>query len=175
VPGRYTTASLLLTLFGPRDVTLVEAPFARVMPLVAAGECDAGLVIHEGRFTYEGHGLLAIADLGELWQQATGLPLPLGVIAIQRHLGPDLYAGVGALLRASVALAQRDPAATRAFVREHSQELADDVCARHIALYVNAFTLDLGDTGRAAIDELLRRGRAAGHLPAGTSPWWEGR
>jgi 1,4-dihydroxy-6-naphthoate synthase len=174
IPGRNTTASLLLSLFAPRDCTFVEARFEQVMPLVASGACDAGLVIHEGRFTFGDHGLVAVADLGGHWERATGLPLPLGVVAMRRDLGARLFAAAGDVLRGSVELARRDPGAPRAFVREHAQELDEAVQDRHIALYVNDFTVDLGAEGRAAVDALLQRGRAQGLLPGGPSPWPEG-
>ena len=173
IPGRHTTAFLLFAQFAPRDCTLVEVRFERIMPMVASGEVDAGLVIHEGRFTYHQHGLLALADLGQLWERATGLPLPLAVIAMRRDLGLALHRQVGSLLRDSVALARATPEAPRAFVREHAQELDDVVCDRHIRLYVNDFTVDLGERGRAAVDAFLQRGRALGLLPAGPSPWME--
>lgn len=175
VPGRHTTAALLLGLFGPRDCAPVPMRFDRIAPAVESGGCDAGVIIHEGRFTYERHGLLPLADLGELWERSTGLPLPLGVFALRRDLGAGAYEAAGALLRASVELARADPQAPRAFVRAHAQELDDAVCDRHIALYVNGFTVDLGEQGRTAIETLLARGRAAGLLPEGPGPWWAPR
>lgn len=176
VPGVHTTAFLLLSSFagGPLG-EVVPMPFHEVMPAVAQGRCDAGLVIHESRFTYRDHGLRELADLGVLWERATGGPLPLGVIAARRDLPADVVRDVGRLLRQSVEAARREPAAPRAYVRAHSQELADDVCDRHIALYVNDFTVDLGAVGRRAIEQLLARGRDAGLLPAGGSPFAEGR
>jgi 1,4-dihydroxy-6-naphthoate synthase len=174
IPGRHTTAFLLFAQFAPRDCTFVEVRFERIMPMVASGEVDAGLVIHEGRFTYHQHGLLALADLGQLWERATGLPMPLAVIAMRRDLGRDLHAKVGRLLRDSVALARATPEAPRAFVREHAQELDDVVCDRHIRLYVNDFSVDLGERGRASIDAFLQRGRSLGLLPDGPTPWLEG-
>jgi 1,4-dihydroxy-6-naphthoate synthase len=174
IPGLRTTAHLLLRALVPvvpREV--VPMRFEQVMPAVAAGVCDAGLVIHEGRFTYAAHGLRELADLGALWERATGGPLPLAVIAARRDLPAAAFRAVGALLRQSVEFARREPQRPRAFVRAHAQELADEVCDRHIALYVNDFTVDLGDRGRRAIEELLRRGRAAGLLPAGPSPFRE--
>jgi 1,4-dihydroxy-6-naphthoate synthase len=173
IPGRFTTANLLLASFAPPPRQCVEMSFDRVMPAVAAGECDAGLVIHEGRFTYAAHGLRELADLGVLWEGATGGPLPLGVIAARRDLDAGTFRALGDLLRRSVARARREPERPRDYVREHAQELAPDVCARHIALYVNDFSEELGARGRRAIDELLRRGRASGLLPPGPSPFRE--
>lgn len=175
IPGRNTTAFLLFSMFAPRDCQFVETRFEQVMPMVARGECDAGLVIHESRFTYAQHGLVALADVGQLWERRTGLPLPLGVIAMRRDLPRALFDRTGELLRASVELARQRPEAPREFVRKLAQELDDSVCDRHIGLYVNEFTVDLGDAGRAAIDALLAVAREQGLLAAGRSPWWEGR
>lgn len=174
IPGRHTTAFLLLTTLAPHaSREVVPMRFDQVMPAVARGDCDAGLVIHESRFTYREHGLRELADLGVLWERATSGPLPLGVIAARRDLPAATFVALGELLRASVVHARAHPQASRAYVREHSQELADSVCDRHIALYVNDFTIDLGAAGRRAILELLARGRAAGLLPAGPSPFRE--
>jgi 1,4-dihydroxy-6-naphthoate synthase len=173
IPGRHTTAFLLLSTLLPRPEECVPMRFEQVMPAVANGECDAGLVIHESRFTYREHGLRELADLGVLWEDATGGPLPLGVIAARRDLDAPTHHAIEKVLRASVELARRAPARTRPYVRAHAQELSEDVCDRHIALYVNDFTEDLGPRGRAAIDELLRRGRAEGLLPAGPSVFRE--
>lgn len=173
VPGLHTTAFLLVARYAPADCEWVPMSFEQVMPAVAAGQVAAGVVIHEGRFTYRRHGLAALADLGELWERDTGGPLPLGVIAARRDLPLARHREVGAVLRASVELARAQPALPRDYVRRHAQELDDAVCDAHIALYVNEFTVDLGARGRAAIDELLRQGRAAGLLPQGGSPWRE--
>lgn len=173
IPGRHTTAFLLLSTLAPAPREVVPMRFEQVMPAVARGEVDAGLVIHESRFTFRDHGLRELADLGVLWERATGGPLPLGVIAARRDLPATTFAAIGALLRASVELAWEEPWRVQPFVRAHSQELSDEVCARHIGLYVNDFTAELGPKGRAAIDQLLQRGRAAGLLPAGPSPFRE--
>ena len=171
IPGQNTTAFLLFRMFAGAEFEFVPLRFEQIMPAVARGECDAGLVIHESRFTYRDHGLACTADLGQLWEQKTSGPLPLGVIAIRRSLGARAHAAVSRLLRESTLRARSRPQDARAFVREHSQEMADDVCDRHIALYVNDCTVDLGGTGRAAIDAMFARGRALGLLPAGRSPW----
>ncbi|MBL8755779.1 MAG: 1,4-dihydroxy-6-naphthoate synthase [Planctomycetes bacterium] len=174
IPGRHTTAFLLLSVLAPvppREV--VPMRFEQVMPAVARGDCDAGLVIHESRFTYRDHGLRELADLGVSWERATGGPLPLGVIAARRDLDAATFRELGTVLRASVELARREPERPRAFVQQHAQELAADVQRRHIDLYVNDFSVDLGAQGRSAIEALLARGRAAGLLPAGRSPFRE--
>jgi 1,4-dihydroxy-6-naphthoate synthase len=173
IPGRHTTAFLLMSTLAPKPPReVVPMRFDQVMPAVARGDCDAGLVIHESRFTFRRHGLRELADLGVLWERATGGPLPLGIIAARRDLPPDVFGELGSVLRSSVELARREPAATTAFVQAHAQELSPDVQRAHIDLYVNEFTQDLGGVGRTAIETLLARGRAAGLLPAGRSPFW---
>jgi len=170
IPGRYTTAYLLLRALGPA-LEVVPMRFEAIMPAVAAGVVDAGLIIHESRFTFAGHGLVQLADLGALWEARTGLPLPLGVIAAARGLGDEVAAAIERGIRGSIAAARARPEAAWPYVRAHAQEMDPEVCRQHIALYVNDFSLALGDEGRAAIDELLARGEAAGLLPGGPSPW----
>ncbi|HEB51868.1 MAG TPA: 1,4-dihydroxy-6-naphthoate synthase [bacterium] len=173
IPGAHTTAFLLASSLLPRPAEVVAMRFDRIMAAVVGGACDAGLVIHESRFTYEQHGLVQLCDLGVLWERQTGGPLPLGVIAARRDLDAATFAGIGAMLRDSVRLARAEPERPRAWIREHAQELAEEVQAQHIELYVNDFSEELGDDGRRAVDELLRRGRGCGLLPAGRSPWHE--
>src|SRR5204863_178931 len=121
---------------------------------VAAGEVDAGLIIHESRFTYADHGLVAVADLGEWWERETGLPVPLAGIGARADLDDASVEAAERAIRASVEHAFAHPSASRAYVLAHSQELSDEVCDAHIALYVNEFSLDLGDEGLAAIERL---------------------
>lgn len=175
IPGEATTANLLLRMFGPSALERVTMRFDRIMPALAAGEVDAGLVIHESRFTYPEHGLACVADLGEAWEAATGLPLPLGVIVARRELPEATAAAVERGLRASVEAAWAAPEATAAYVRAHAQELDDDVCRRHIALYVNELSASLGEEGRRAIEVLVQRMRELGAMPADApGPWRAG-
>jgi len=139
----------------PKAVKVV--PFAEIMPGVAAGEYDAGLVIHEARFTYPRYGLHALADLGEWWEGDTGLPIPLGAILAHRDR-VDAQAATG-WVRNSLKRAWAEPDRSRTYVLEHAQEMERDVVKQHIELYVNDFTDSLGDEGYAAIETLL--GRAA--------------
>lgn len=176
IPGHYTTAHLLLRTFytelagaEPLDVRIMG--FEQIMPAVAEGRVDAGLIIHESRFTYPAHGLIEFADLGVLWERSTGLPLPLGMICAARTLEPAIIDAIEDGLRRSVELGFREPERSRGWIREHAQELDPEVCRRHIELYVNDFSIALGPEGRAAIDELLARGRASGFLPTGPSVW----
>jgi 1,4-dihydroxy-6-naphthoate synthase len=165
VPGERTTAYLLMRLWSaaapPAEIVVV--PFHKIMPGVAAGEYDAGLVIHEARFTYPRFGLTALADLGEWWEGETGLPIPLGAILARKGAVDPTEAADW--IRTSVRHAWAYPAASQDYVLAHAQEMEPDVVARHIALYVNAFTEDLGEEGRAAVDALLSRAAALGTSP----------
>ncbi len=157
IPGRDTTAFLLLRVFAPAvdEGDLVEVRYDEVLRAVETGEVDAGLIIHESRFTYRDHGLERVADLGELWEERTGLPVPLAAICARDDLDEELRADVERALRASVEYAFAHPDASRDYVRAHAQELSDDICRQHIALYVNEFSVDLGADGLAAIDALV--------------------
>jgi 1,4-dihydroxy-6-naphthoate synthase len=166
VPGERTTAYLLFRLWAAErgvEVDVRVMSFEKIMPAVAAGEVDAGLVIHESRFTYPAYGLAPACDLGDWWEGTTGLAIPLGAILARRDV--DALT-VEVSIRASVELATSDPAATRDYVRAHAQEMDDEVCRQHIGLYVNDFTVDLGDEGFAAVRGLLERSAAAGLTPA---------
>jgi len=161
VPGRETTAFLLLRLAAPALGEIVELRYDRILDAVVAGEVDAGLIIHESRFTYREHGLVAVADLGEWWEGETGLPVPLAGIFARSDLEPDVVDAAEAAIRASVEYAFAHPEASREYVRSLSHEMSDEVCAAHIALYVNASSVDIGDEGLVAIDRLLGRAAAA--------------
>lgn len=170
VPGDRTTAYLLFRLWATdsaqRPARIEVVPFHEIMPGVAAGTYDAGLVIHEARFTYPRYGLTALVDLGEWWEADTGLPIPLGAILARRGVVDPGHATQW--IRASLHHAWANPDASRAYVLEHAQEMEPDVVKQHIALYVNEFTADLGEEGRAAVDTLLHR--AATEIPG-----WPGR
>jgi 1,4-dihydroxy-6-naphthoate synthase len=161
VPGRETTAFLLLRLAVPGLGEAVELRYDRILDAVVAGEVDAGLIIHESRFTYGEHGLVAVADLGEWWEGETGLPVPLAGIFARSDLGPELVSDAEATIRASVEYAFANPEASRDYVRSLAHELSDEVCAAHIALYVNEHSVDVGGEGLVAIDRLLGRATAA--------------
>jgi 1,4-dihydroxy-6-naphthoate synthase len=174
VPGDRTTAYLLLRLWAaersadraPARIEVV--PFHEIMPGLAAGRYDGGLVIHEARFTYPRYGLTALADLGEWWEGRTGLPIPLGAILARR--GAVDPAEAAAWVRESVRYAWAHPEASREYVLAHAQEMELDVVARHIDLYVNEFTADLGEEGYAAVRELLDRAAAVGLTPPVRAP-----
>ena len=161
VPGRETTAFLLLRLAAPALGEVVELRNDRILPAVVAGEVDGGLIIHESRFTYGEHGLVSVADLGEWWEGDTGLPVPLAGIFARSDLEPEFVEEVEAAIRASVEYAFANPEASRDYVRSLSKEMSDEVCASHIALYVNEHSVDIGEEGLTAIDRLLGRATAA--------------
>lgn len=166
VPGDRTTAYLLFRLWsGQRPPARIEVvPFHQIMPGVAEGRFDAGLVIHEARFTYPRYGLTALVDLGEWWEGDTGLPIPLGAILARRATVDPVEAAEW--IRKSVSMAWANPAASHDFVLANAQEMEPDVVQRHIGLYVNEFTLELGKEGLAAAETLLGRAAEAGLTPA---------
>jgi 1,4-dihydroxy-6-naphthoate synthase len=168
VPGQYTTALLLLRLLDPHLGNFVAMPFNEVMDAVLSGRADAGLIIHESRFTYQDLGLHKLVDLGEWWENETGLPIPLGGIVARRSLGAEKIAVIERALRAGVTYARSHPAEAAGYIREHAQEMSDEVCAAHIGLYVNDFSTDLGTEGEQAIDCLLKRAENSGIIPTST-------
>ena len=162
-PGERTTAALLLRLLGRFET--VPMRFDRIEDAVLCGDADCGVLIHEGRFTYEAKGLTLIADLGAVWEERMRTPLPLAAIAIRRDLAPRLAANVDQALRASVEYAFANPEASRAFVAAHAQEMDPDVMARHIHLYVNEYTRELDEH---AVHRMLTWAEAEGFFtPAG--------
>lgn len=160
IPGRLTTANLLLSLtdkfHGPRQ----EMVFDQVMPALLSGRADIGVIIHEGRFTYANKGLSLILDLGAWWEEHTGLPLPLGVIAIRRDLGVHAALEVQDAIKRSVEYASAFPEQSKAFIRTHAQEMDEKIIDRHIATFVNDFSRTLGSEGQGAILSLLKAAQA---------------
>jgi len=172
IPGVYTTAAMLLRLYAPQASRLQVLPFARIMGAVARGEVDYGVIIHESRFTYQEHGLVCLRDLGQWWEEETGLPIPLGCIAARRDLPAVALREIEGAIRESLLWARANPQACMAYVRAHAQEMSGTVLQSHIGLYVNDYSLDIGEEGRMALTEFLRRGRAAGIFPAtAVEPW----
>lgn len=165
VPGGTTTAKLLLRLFEPAGVEETVVRYDRIMPAVAAGDVDAGLIIHESRFTYPAHGLVAPIDLGDWWERVSGSLLPLGGIAVRRDLGLPLAREIGRLVRASVEHAFAHPEDSEQFVAAHAQEMSPAVRRAHIDLYVNAFSLDVGLEGERAARHLLGEATRIGLTP----------
>ncbi|CAL9306844.1 1,4-dihydroxy-6-naphthoate synthase [Streptomyces sp. SudanB182_2057] len=170
VPSEKSTAYLLFRLWAADTLPggvgeIVVMPFHEIMPAVRDGKVDAGLVIHEARFTYQDYGLHKIADMGEHWERTTGLPIPLGAIIARRSLGADTLTRLAESIRTSVRMAWDDPDASRPYVMAHAQEMDPAVADQHIGLYVNEFTADLGEDGYAAVRGLLTRAAAEGLLP----------
>jgi 1,4-dihydroxy-6-naphthoate synthase len=166
IPGRYTTANFLLGLAFPNARDTTELLFSEIENAVLDGRFDAGLIIHENRFTYEARGLKRIIDLGEYWEQTTGAPIPLGGIVIRRSLPDAVKHTVNRVIRRSVEYALANPTASLPYVREHAQEMSEEVMYKHINLYVNDYSVELGPSGRHAIDVLFERARAHALIPA---------
>lgn len=175
VPGILTTAHLLLQMTGAHRGNLVVMSFDRIMKAVAEGEVDAGVIIHEGRFTYPAWGLKLAVDLGVWWEKETGLPLPLGGILIKRELGAETARWVDDTIRASLLYARSHPQEAWPYIKNHAQEMADEVIGQHIETFVNEFSLEVGEEGERAIRCLLEA--AAKHqglsLPPGPVFWNE--
>lgn len=170
IPGERTTAFMLLQLaLGSRPKT-VQMRFDRIVNAVANGEVDAGLIIHESRFTYRDAGLISIADLGEWWENMTILPVPLGAILVRHDIGEGEAKLLNAAIRRSLAFARSNEAAVMPYVREHAVEMSDEVMKSHIELYVNDFTDDLGKVGREAVHALFARAHDAGILHRAVEP-----
>jgi 1,4-dihydroxy-6-naphthoate synthase len=170
IPGERTTAFMLLQLaLGGRPQTQ-QMRFDQIIPAVASGEVDAGPIIHESRFTYEAAGLVSGGDLGEWWESVTSMPIPLGAILARNDLGAERTRAIDEAIRASLRFARANEAAIMPFVREHAFEMSDEVMRKHIGLYVNDYSDDLGDDGIAAVDELFARARAAGILETDAAP-----
>jgi 1,4-dihydroxy-6-naphthoate synthase len=169
IPGKITTAYLLLQLFVPDAKNIVEMPFDKIMNAVSMGTVDAGLIIHESRFTYPQYGLVKLIDLGEWWEEKTGLPIPLGGILARRDLGVQVINKIDALIRQSIEYAFRHPAQTREYIKKNAQELEDDVIDQHIKLYVNDYSLDMGG-GVVAVEELLKTAQELNLIPKSSKP-----
>lgn len=155
IPGHDTTAYCLLRLATPITGHVIDIRYDRILQAVADGDVDAGLIIHESRFTYAEQGLVCAADLGRWWEEHTGLPVPLAGICARADLDDDTAAAAERAIRDSVQFAFDHPEASRSYVREHAHEMSDDVCAAHIQLYVNRHSLDIGDDGHEAIGRLV--------------------
>lgn len=161
-PGRLTTASLLFQLFYPATTQIEHVVFSDIMPKLQQQQADFGVCIHEGRFTWQTEGLSLVEDLGVRWEKETGCPLPLGGILASNKLSPSLTQKVQNILYDSVQLALADPAATLPTMRKYAQEFHDDVLMQHVDLYVNDWTVELGQVGRNALQELSKRSVQAG-------------
>ncbi len=166
IPGKWTTASLLLRLFLPDATNLKVMHFSAIPDAVALGEVDAGVIIHESRFTYMSKGLVCVQDLGSWWEDISGLPIPLGGIIANREIPRDILYSISDAIGSSIKYAMAHPDHTRDFIKSLSQELDDEVIDNHINLYVNDFTLNLSEEGRRALLALFSMGREKSVLPS---------
>lgn len=157
IPGIETTANMLFSIAFPEAINKKTYLFSDIEEAILSNEVDAGLIIHENRFTYEQKGLKKIIDLGEYWETLTKLPIPLGGIAIKRNLPDTIKNQINELMRQSVEYAFANPKETYSYVRQYAQTMDEEVAYKHIQLYVNRFSVDLGDEGRKAILELFAR------------------
>ncbi len=161
LPGRWTTAHLLFRLWAPDAADRRFAPYDRIFDLLERGAADSGVIIHENRFTFAAAGFRQIVDLGAWWEAETGLPIPLGCIAAKKTLPDTVIRRLETLIRESIACARRNPQSALPYMRRHAQEMDAGVLERHVCTFVNAFSLDLGSTGRAAVAALETRARTA--------------
>ncbi len=169
-PGKLTTAFLLLRLFDPELQNLAVMPFDRIMQAVADGSVTAGLIIHESRFTYPLYGLEKLLDLGEWWERHSAMPIPLGCILAKRSLGRDVLLTVERAVAESLRYARTHEAEVLDYCRKHSQEMDDAVMMSHIGLYVNDFSLDIGEEGTRAVRRLLSEAEEKNIVPRSGSP-----
>jgi 1,4-dihydroxy-6-naphthoate synthase len=165
IPGKYTTANLLLQIAFPKIKYKEEIFFADIESAVLDGKVDAGLIIHENRFTYEAKGLKKIIDLGEFWESLTKMPIPLGCITVSRKLDEATRLKINRIMKRSVHYAFEHAEESRQFVKQYAQSLNDAVINSHIALYVNQFTLNLGANGKKAIEVLFTEAHKRGVIP----------
>jgi len=162
IPGRFTTANLYFSIFWPNAEHKREYLFSDIPEAVLSGEADAGLIIHETRFTYLSMGLSLVADTGAMWEEMTGLPVPLGCIVASRRLDQSVAAKVNRVIRRSIEYARSNPGESAGFIRQHASETEAEVTREHIKLYVNDYSLSLGDEGRRAIERLFTIAREKG-------------
>jgi len=169
-PGDLTTACLLLSLYLGQRPEFRQMVFSDIMPAVASGDADFGLIIHEGRFTYGNYGLEALLDLGEWWEQETGAPIPLGGIAVRRDLGSEIAREIDRAIHQSLTAATARPEETMDYILSHAQEMDRNVVMQHIGLYVNSFSIDLGPEGEEAVQILFTRAESSKLIPPSPLP-----
>jgi len=165
IPGKYTTANLLLSIAYPKALYKKEYLFSDIEEVILSNEMDAGLIIHENRFTYEKKGLLKIVDLGEFWEKKTNMPIPLGGIVVNKRLNKDIQQKINRIVRKSIEYAFANPDSSLAFIKHYAQEMAADVMRKHIELYVNDYSFNLGEKGKEAIHTLYKEAEIVPGFP----------
>lgn len=165
IPGKYTTANFLLSLAFPEGKNKKKVLFSEIENQLINDETDLGLIIHENRFTYQDKGLHKIVDLGDFWEQQTGCAIPLGGIVVNRNLPLEIQHKINRVLRKSVEFAFENPKSGLEFIRSYSQEMSEEVMYKHIDLYVNKFSVDLGEEGRKAVEILFDKALVSGVIP----------
>jgi 1,4-dihydroxy-6-naphthoate synthase len=169
IPGKLTTANFLLSIAYPTLQNKTEMLFSDIEDAVLSGKVDAGLIIHENRFTYEQKGLKKVRDLGEFWDGLIHAPIPLGGIVARRDMSQETRHEIEGLIRKSVEFAFANPESSMPYVREHAQEMSEEVMKKHIALYVNKFSVDLGEVGMNAVNLLLSKAKEVGLVSSTTN------
>ncbi|WP_291326859.1 1,4-dihydroxy-6-naphthoate synthase [Desulfovibrio sp. UCD-KL4C] len=175
IPGVHTTANLLFSLMCREagiHVETVEMVFDEIMVAIASGKVEAGVVIHEGRFTFEGMGLAKLADLGKWWEDYSGLPIPLGSIAIKRSLGSEVASLINSAIRRSLTLSQVDPSQSWPYIKGHAQEMDENVIKEHISTFVTDYSMDVGKEGEEAVSRLLREAAQMDSLELPDGPFF---
>lgn len=165
LPGEWTTAHLLFRLWAPQANRRVFVPYDRIFNALRSGDADCGVIIHESRFTFEQEGFRPVVDLGAWWESRTGLPIPLGCIAVHKRHPEHLDSLLDEAIRASIVLAKRNPALALSYIQAHAQEMTPDVLDAHIRTFVNEFSLDLGAAGREAAAALEKEAIRIGVIP----------
>lgn len=169
-PGTYTTANLLLKLYNPRIKKTVPMPFDQIIPAIMRDEVDCGVIIHEARFTYPDHGLKEVIDLGAWWEKETGHPIPLGAIIAKRRYNRDVIHKIDHWLKESIKYALKEPTEPMKYIKTHAKEMDEETICKHINLYVNKHTLEIGEEGIEAVKHLMQMGEEKGILPHTNKP-----
>ena len=170
IPGKYTTANFLLSIAHPEATNKTEMLFSDIENAVLTGQVDAGLLIHENRFTYEQKGLKKIIDLGEYWEKTIGALIPLGGIVIKRSFDETTIKKVNRLIRKSIEYAYENEGTALAYMQQHAQEMDEKIMMQHVALYVNKYSIDLGEEGRAAVTKMFNLAQQKGIIPEIVNP-----
>ena len=168
IPGKFTTANFLLNLAYPEALKKTEMKFSEIENALSNNQIDVGLIIHENRFTYLEKGFKKIRDLGEFWEELTSCPIPLGGIMIRRILAEDIKQTVNRVIRRSVEFAFENPKSGIDFIRLHAQEMSEDVMYKHIELYVNKYSVDLGEEGQNAVSVFFQAAATMQDIPKPT-------